>query len=150
MTLKNNYYRLSVIIPAYRAEGVIFGNLEDLCGVLEKTGQSYEVICVVDGIADSTLNQAEKYASKNKKVKVFSYKINYGKGYAVRYGMEKAKGSVIGFIDAGNDLVYQDILKLLDIMQKENADIVIGSKRHPDSLVNYAKFRKISYLGYQL
>lgn len=146
---KNINLQLSIIVPVYNAEKYIYENLLELHKMLVKSKKTFEIICVVDGASDKSEENARKAAKKYIEIKVYSYKINYGKGYAVRYGMKKAKGRVIGFIDAGWDLDYEDILRFLDIMKKQKADIVIGSKRHPESIVHYPNFRKIFSLGYQ-
>lgn len=131
------------------AESFIQDNLQELNTLLYKLKCTFEIICVVDGGADNTLNKAKDAAKKIHLVKVYSYINNRGKGYAVRYGMKKAQGEIIGFVDAGNDLQYKDLLKLFEIMNKNKADIIIGSKRHSDSTVIYPAIRKIYSFGYQ-
>jgi len=63
--------------------------------------------------------------------------------------MKKAKGEIIGFVDAGLDLDYKSILDFLDLMREGRLDCVIGSKRHPKSIVNYPYIRKVFSWGYQ-
>lgn len=61
----------------------------------EKSGYTYEVIIVNDASTDKTVEAAEAFATyKGKQIdlKVVSYKINKGKGGAVRTGMLLAKG----------------------------------------------------------
>ena len=79
-------------------------------------------------------------------------KKNWGKGYAVKYGMLKAKGDIVGFIDAGMDITLSSISILIDFMKLHQADIVVGSKLHPDSIVKYPIRRKIrtSYLIFSI
>src|SRR3989337_2225068 len=89
----------------------------------------------------------EKTIVKN--LKVFGYKRNQGKGYAVRLGIIKAQGDIIGFMDAGLDINPSSIIILLDFMNLHDADIVIGSKLHPDSMINYPWGRKILSWGYR-
>lgn len=142
---------LSVIIPAYKAEKFIQSSLESIVKVLNKTNYAYEIICVVDGRVDNTFEKAERVAKRYpKKLKVTGYLTNLGKGHAVRFGMAKAKGDIIAFIDAGFDINPSGISMLLGHMRWYNADIIIGSKRHPVSKVNYPLQRKILSFGYQL
>ncbi len=147
--LKGSNIEVSIIVPAYQAQDFIYDNLIELRNILKKSKKSFEIICIVDGGYDNTLAIAKGVSSKFKEVKVFGYEANRGKGYAVRYGMKKAKGTIIGFVDAGRDLIYEDILQFFRIMEKEKVDIVIGSKRHTDSVVNYPSFRKMYSFGYQ-
>jgi len=85
---------------------------------------------------------------KSTKVKVVGYLENRGKGYAVRYGMQHAKGDLISFLDAGMEISPKGIMMLMSHMDWYDADIIVGSKRHPVSRVNYPLKRKIFSIGY--
>jgi glycosyltransferase involved in cell wall biosynthesis len=63
--------------------------------------------------------------------------------------MLKAKGDVIGFIDAGMDIDPTGISMLLNHMIWYDADIIVGSKLHPVSQVEYPPFRKLLSWGYR-
>jgi len=140
---------LSVIVPVYKKQKTIQKELEILSEVLNQTNYKYEIIAVVDGTSlDNSYQEAKK--TKNSKIKVYGYKNNYGKGQAVRYGMQKAKGDVITFIDSGGDINPQGIIMLLEHMKWYNADIIVGSKLHSASKVNYPVKRKILTYGYYL
>lgn len=115
---------------------------------LKKLSVPYEVITVIDGFTDRSFNEAKKV--KSPFLTVVGYPTNHGKGYAVRYGIAKSHGDIIGFMDAGGDLSEQGLSMLLEHYRWYNADIVIGSKRHPASKVNYPFYRKILSVGYQL
>ena len=141
---------VSVVIPAYRAEKFIAKTLADVKRVLDQIRYDYEIICVVDGMEDKTFEKAKIYAKKHPgKIRVLSYLTNLGKGHAVRYGMAQAKGDVIGFIDAGIELNPNGLSMLIEHFEWYDADIVVGSKRHPASKVVYPWQRKILSIGYQ-
>jgi len=147
--LKNKKTILSVIVPAFKQEQTIKKDLETIDEILSKglpEAFDYEVICVVDGMLDSTSKEARKV--NRKKVKVYSYKKNQGKGHAVRYGMKKAKGGLISFLDAGMDISPKGIMMLLAHLDWYGADVIVGSKRHPVSRVNYPILRRILSVGY--
>ncbi|OGM30566.1 hypothetical protein A2630_02230 [Candidatus Woesebacteria bacterium RIFCSPHIGHO2_01_FULL_44_10] len=142
---------LSVIVPAYKHERTIQKDLETIDETLKKglpAGYDYEIICVVDGRLDDTETAAKK--ARLAKVKVLAYDENQGKGYAVRHGMEHAKGNLISFLDAGMDISPKGIMMLMAHMDWYNADIIVGSKRHPVSQVNYPFLRHILSIGYHL
>jgi hypothetical protein len=67
----------------------------------------------------------------------------------VRYGIAKAKGRTIAFLDAGMDLNPHGLEKLLTVFKVKKADIVIGSKLHPDSKVKYPWQRTVLSMGYR-
>lgn len=131
----------SLVIPAYKAEKYIVENIKSIQEVLDKSNIDYEIIVVSDGALDKTFQKAKSV--KDKRVKALKYNKNQGKGFAVRYGVLHGKGDVIGFIDSGMDLDPSGIIIALDFMKLHNADIVVGSKVHPDSEVRYPIHRKI-------
>lgn len=141
---------VSVIVPAYKQEKTIRKDLENIDQVLSQGLQDfdYEIICVVDGMVDKTFQEAEK--ARNFKIKVFGYERNRGKGYAVRFGMARAKGDLVSFLDAGMEISPMGIMMLMAHMKWYNADIIVGSKRHPVSRVNYPFLRHVLSIGYHL
>lgn len=149
MSKKNKL--LSVIVPAFRQEKTIKKDLENIDRTLQQglgKDLDYEIICVVDGELDNTAKEAGRV--KSAKIKVFSYPENKGKGFAVRYGMAKAKGDLISFLDAGMDISPKGIMMLMAHLDWYDADIIVGSKKHPVSRVNYPFLRKILSFGYHL
>ena len=137
-----------MIIPFYQAEKNVVDNLKRVQGVLEESGYDYEIIAVVDGKIDKTYQRAKKIASK--RIKIIGYQKNHGKGYALRYGMARSQGELIGFIDGGEDLNPIGLRMLLAHFEWYDADIIIGSKWHPVSIVSYPWQRKILSYGYSL
>lgn len=132
---------LSLIVPAFQQEKTIQEDIYNLCDTLQKLKIPYELILVNDGSTDKTLENIKKVKKKN--IHVISYDKNQGKGYAVKIGMLKAKGDIIGFIDAGMDIDADGIMMLLNHMSWYEADIIVGSKLHPLSRVNYPIARRI-------
>ena len=137
---------LSVIVPCYRQEKTVVSNLKRIERVLKATDYDYEIIAVVDGMVDKTYEKAKRVASR--KIKVIGYQKNYGKGYALRYGMVRSKGDIIAFIDGGQDLDPTGLRMLLAHFEWYDADIIVGSKWHPVSKVVYPWWRKILSKGY--
>ncbi len=140
--------KISVIVPAYKQENTIISDLRRINKVLRQTNLNYEIICVIDGInSDKTYQKAKSI--KLKKLKVIGYQDNQGKGNAVRYGMKKAKGDLIAFIDAGMEIHPNGINLLLAHMEWYKSDIIVGSIRHSASKVKgYPLKRKILSWGY--
>jgi len=139
---------ISVIIPAYKQAATIVKNLTRIQKVLQQIRYPSEIIVVVDGQLDRTFQKAKTLASPQ--LKVYQIKTHQGKGYTVRYGMTKAKGDYIAFIDAGMEIDPNGISMLLEHLEWYNADIIVGSKRHLASVVQYPWDRKILSWGYYL
>lgn len=147
MITKNSQKKLiSLIVPAYNQEKTIEKDIWRIKSVMDQLRCDYEIIVVVDGIIDRTFKNAKRI--KDQKIVITGYKKNYGKGHALRYGMARSKGNIIAFIDAGMDLNPNGLSMLLEHFEWYQADIVVGSKWHPVSKVNYPLNRKILSLGY--
>src|SRR3989339_788294 len=133
---KNPSHFLSLIIPVYRQEKIILKNIKEIKSILDKIRYDYEIIIVFDGIVDSSYQKIKK--TKMAKVKTLAYFKNQGKSYAIRLGMKQAKGDYIMFIDSGLEIDPNGISMLVEHMEWYDADIIVGSKRHPASLVIYS------------
>lgn len=144
---KNKPKLLSLIIPVYAQEKTIQKQLQSILGELTLLSIPYEVIVVIDGKSDNSEKEAKKVRSN--KLIITGYNTNHGKGYAVRFGMAKSHGDIIGFLDAGGDVSELGLSMMLEHFYWYNADIIVGSKRHPVSKVQYPLERKILSFGYQ-
>lgn len=138
---------ISIVVPAYKQEKTIQEDIKSLTSVLSTLPFKHEIIVVADGYVDDTYKNAKNNSLKN--VKVLGYPDNRGKGYAVKFGMERATGDLMGFIDAGMDVNHAEIAVALNLLDLDSADIVVGSKLHPDSKVNYPLPRRILSWGYR-
>lgn len=138
---------ISLVVPTFKQEGTIIQNIHSLENALKELPYLFEIVVVVDGFLDNSYALLKKMRRKN--LRVLGYELNKGKGFAVRYGMLEAKGDVIGFIDGGMDIDPTSISMLVNHFIWYDADIVIGSKLHPVSQVNYPFVRKVLSWGYR-
>lgn len=137
---------LSVIIPAFKQEKTIIKNIKKINEVLDEIRYDYEIIVIIDGDIDKTYQKVKKL--KSSKIKVYKFEQNQGKGNATRFGMQKAKGDYIMFLDSGMEIDPNGISMLMEHLEWYNADIILGSKRHIVSVVKYPLDRKILSIGY--
>ncbi|MCZ7355915.1 MAG: glycosyltransferase [Candidatus Methanoperedens sp.] len=131
--MKND--KLSVIIPAYNEEGHILKTIMHVKDLFTELGVDHEIIVVDDGSTDNTYEEATSKRFDN--VNVVQVKHNMGKGNAIRYGLKFATRDLVTFLDADMELDPKQISILLEYMKKYHADIVVGSKRHPLSTIEY-------------
>ena len=141
--------KLSLVIPTYKKQRDVLDQLERVYGYLSRKNPDFELIFVIDGYVDNTKDILEKYIRENrlKKVSVIGYKENMGKGYAVRYGMKRATGDVIGFIDADTDIQIRTLGYALKSIKHDSVMAVVPSKFHKDSNVEMKFGRKILSYG---
>jgi len=121
----NNLY-LSVVIPVFNEEKRI-DNLLKIDKVLLKLSQPTEIIVVNDGSNDKTLKLLKRF-NVNTPLRIISYKVNKGKGYAVKKGMLAAHGKYRLFMDIDLSTKPEQIMKFLKKIEK-GYDVVIGSRK---------------------
>lgn len=142
--------KLSLVIPTYKKQREVLDQLERLYGYLSRKNPNFELIFVIDGYVDNTKDILQTYIKENrlKKASVIGYRQNRGKGYAVRYGMKRASGDIIGFIDADTDIQIRTLGYALKAIKNYSTMAVIPSKLHTDSNVEMTFGRK--FLSYGL
>ena len=136
---------LSLVIPVFKSELFIEDNVGRLDEFLKKQKIKYEIITVVDGKIDESYEILTKMVKQNANLKVFGYKNNQGKGYAVRYGINKTKYSYVGYLDAGFDIDYSSLETIINNVKKYRTQkAFISDKTHPMSITENVPFiRKI-------
>jgi dolichol-phosphate mannosyltransferase len=113
--------------------GKISYSLEKIKQAVELAFSNYELIVVNDGSTDNTLTILRDAAMTDEHVHIISYTPNRGKGYAVRQGVLHSHGDAVIFLDGDLD-ISPDLIK--DYVQRlSTSDLVIASKRHPESSV---------------
>ncbi|MEA2020608.1 MAG: glycosyltransferase [Patescibacteria group bacterium] len=132
---------ISIIVPAYNEKNTIEDTIKTLRDYFNSQGERYELVVVSDGSVDRTYDVAKEL--EDDYVRVFSYQNNQGKGHALKYGFGKSQGDQIVFFDAGLDFPPEQITDFLGLLNSNGADMIIGSKRHPDSTVSYPWHRRL-------
>ncbi len=141
--------KISVVMPAYNEAEHIVKNLLETVEALSAAGHDFEVIVVDDGSPDKTYLEAAKLLSSHPElVRVVHYPVNQGKGNALMWGSRFARGDLVAFLDADMDLHPSQLATFFKILDALKADVVIGSKRHHLSNVNYPMGRRIISAGY--
>lgn len=146
--MKNYQGKISIIMPAFNEGHHIYNNIKETAKVFEGFDSDYEIVIVSDGSMDGTLEEARKAAHENKHIIVKQHRRNYGKGRTIKMGSKFVKGDLVLFLDADLDLHPGQVQVLFDIMNLKEADVVIGTKRHPDSIVDYPWHRRITSAVY--
>jgi len=118
---------LSVVVPMYNEEEVIEVTYGRLRSVLDKLGETYEIVFVNDGSRDRTADIVRSLCAEDRRVKLVEFSRNFGHQIAVTAGMDHASGRTVVLIDA--DL--QDPPELIaDMVAKwrEGYDVVYGRR----------------------
>ena len=140
--------KFSVIVPAYKEGKTIKDNLLEIRKALLESVDSFEILAVNDGSPDNTKEQIMEAAALYPEIKYAGYDKNLGKGGAIKHGVSEASGDVIGFIDADLDIDPSHLVRYYEHMEQTGCDVVIGSKMHKDSKLDYPPMRKFVSWGY--
>jgi glycosyltransferase involved in cell wall biosynthesis len=118
---------ISAVVPVFNEEESLNNFYRVLVSSLEKLG-SYEIVFVDDGSTDSSLDLMKKLATKNKKIRIFSFRKNQGKAEALTLGFKMAKGDQIVTLDADLQDRPEEIKNLLKKLD-EGYDLVSGWRK---------------------
>jgi len=138
---------VSIVVPYYNPGHRLRETVEHMVRVLDSSDMTFEIITVSDGSTDGSPFTLDGFPESV--VRRISFATNVGKGHALRAGLAMGRGRYLGFIDADGDISPEFLAPFVSIMQSQDPDIIIGSKRHPDSSVHYPPLRRLYSWGYQ-
>jgi glycosyltransferase involved in cell wall biosynthesis len=135
---------LSILMPAYNEARSIAENVCETVDTMRALGIQFEIVVIDDGSLDGTHTAAiEALRAWPDLVRVVRCRRNRGKGNALICGTSYSKGEYVAFLDADMDLHPEQLENFFEVMKAKDADVVIGSKFHPDSKVEYPRLRRI-------
>lgn len=117
-----NHPLVSIIIPIYKVEAYLRRCLNS---VINQTYTNLEIILVDDGSPDNCPQICDDYTHKDHRIVVI-HKKNGGLSDARNAGLDVCKGKFISFVDSDDWLDEKYIEVLLNLADKNNADITIG------------------------
>ncbi|MDD6101884.1 MAG: glycosyltransferase family 2 protein [Clostridiales bacterium] len=95
---------ISIIVPCYNEEACIdifYKAIKDVSSnMLDKYGETMEVIFVNDGSSDRTIELVKELASKDEMIKYISFSRNFGKEAAIYAGISRSQGDYVAIMDA--------------------------------------------------
>lgn len=133
---------ISIIIPIYNVEQYLNQCMDS---VLNQTYKNIEILLINDGSTDYSGEICEKYAKKDRRVRVIHNK-NQGVSISRNIGIKEAKGSYITFVDSDDFVSEVYIETLYHLIVNNHADIsIIGNDEQLGSKIKKAnrKLRKI-------
>jgi glycosyltransferase involved in cell wall biosynthesis len=136
---------LSLVIPFYNPGSQLARHVRDVVSVLRAARVTFEVIAVSDGSTDGSPATIAGIGQ----VRLVRLAQNEGKGAALRVGLAQGRGRYLGFIDSDGDIPASQLSHFLAATRSGDPDVVLGTKRHPDSEVVYPPLRRLYSFGYQ-
>lgn len=130
---------ISIIVPVYNKKEYIKSCIDSL---LKQTYKNIEIILVNDGSTDGSNIICDEYSGYCNIVQIY-HKNNAGVSSARNFGIVKAKGEYICFIDADDIVANNYVERLYEELCRENTDIVICSVRE----IHYENSKKIKLVN---
>ncbi len=116
---------VSMVIPVFNEEESLPHLHEALLVALEALGKTWEILYCDDGSEDRSLEVLREIAGADSRVRVISFRRNFGQTAAMGAGFSHARGDVIIPMDADLQNDPKDIGRLLDKLD-EGFDVVSG------------------------
>jgi glycosyltransferase involved in cell wall biosynthesis len=138
---------VTMVVPYYNPGPALGRTVRRMVEVLSDSGVSFEVIAVSDGSTDGS--EASLDSLGDDVVRRVMLARQMGKGQALRVGLAMGHGRYLGFLDADGDLSPELLAPFVRLMRESSPDIILGSKRHPESVVQYPPLRRAWSWGYQ-
>ena len=140
---------VTVIVPAYNEAGTIAATLAEIGAYFGSKTYDHEIIVAADG-DDGTRELVGALAAANPRLRVIGTPERRGKGRGVREGVARARGDVIGFVDADDKTPITEFNAFESLLQGGDADIVIGSRGLPGSRVERPQplYRRLGSKGF--
>lgn len=114
--------KVSIIVPVYNVEKYIERCLKSL---VNQTMQEIEILIINDGTKDNSMDVCNKYAKLDDRIKIYN-KENEGLGLTRNYGIKRALGEYVCFVDSDDYVDVDMCQKLYNEAKKNDADIVYG------------------------
>ena len=130
---------LSIIIPVYNEYQNLQAMMPDLVRFCNEN--YYNLIIVNDGSLDRTGEVLKQYEDIQG-VKIIHHKLNKGYGAAMKTGIRNADTDIVITMDADGQHQLPDVKSLFDVLKENNADMVIGSRKHLKSYNLYRAMGK--------
>ncbi len=143
--MEQNKYKLSIVALVYNLEQYLPRCLDAL---VNQTLQEIEILCVDDGSTDSAPQIIEEYATKYpQKIKTF-HKKNGGEFTTRNYGLERATGEYVTFVDTDDYVEPTWAEKLYNAAKEYDADIAVCAFERIDLKTNKVVATDMTGFGY--
>lgn len=150
--------KVSVIVPIYNASAYLTKCVES---ILSQTLREMELICIDDGSTDNSLSLLREIQERDVRVHIFTQP-NSGAGCARNYGLRKAIGEYVAFVDADDFLMDSGALACMYQAACKSGMAIVGAFRnmeqggiisaaglHRRFLQGHPEGGKIAYCDYQ-
>jgi glycosyltransferase involved in cell wall biosynthesis len=115
--------KVSIIIPTFNERENLDPFIKDLIQVLNATEEDFEVLFIDDGSTDGSDGYLETLPENDSRIKIISFRRNFGQTAAMTAGFDFATGTILIPIDADMQNDPRDIPSILSKL-REGYDVV--------------------------
>ena len=137
--------KLSFIVPCYNEEGNIKAFYKKMTDTIDYQKYNYEIIFVNDGSKDKTLSVLKELLTEEVPVKIIDFSRNFGKEAGIYAGLKEASGDYIAIIDADLQQNPKFLLKMKEILDTTDYDIVTAYQKQRKEGFILSFFKKMFY-----
>ncbi len=140
-----------IILPVHNEQDTIVDTINSTVRWCRNNLESFVIVFVDDHSTDATINRIRHVGFEH--IRLIENTLCPGKGSALTFAFlhlrrEVIQEDVVVFMDGDGQIEISDIEVFLKIMDLYNADVVIGNKRHPYSLISYKLLRSVVSKSY--
>ncbi len=140
-----NAPKVSVILPCYNVAKYMDNMFESL---RNQTMKDIEIICVDDKSTDDTVKKIREFMKSDKRISLYKLAKNHGASYARNYGLKKAQGKYVCFLDP-DDFVDNDFIeKLYKSIIKNKSDVAKAKFKVGEKYWKTHELVKNNYLNF--
>jgi len=127
--------RVDVIVTTFNKAESIQRCIERLITTLEASGREFRIIVADDASTDETVTRIR--AIDDPRIDILTSTHNQGKGAQVKRASRLTDADIIAMFDGDLDIHPKSLASALCVIESSGVDVVVASKSHPDSEVQY-------------
>lgn len=122
--------KLSIVVPALNEQDNVQPLVEQIDAVMQQASLAYELIVIDDGSTDATLERLRTLAGTFASLRILHRDKPRGQSAAMGAGIAAAQAPYVATLDADLQNDPADLPKMLDLLEREHADMVQGDRSH--------------------
>jgi dolichyl-phosphate beta-glucosyltransferase len=127
---------LTIVVPAFREEQRIAASIAEMKAFFDAFPYPVEILIRIEKSPDHTAGVALAVANGDPRFVISAHPVQRGKGYAVRQGMQAARGDYVLFMDTDLSTPLPEIFHFLALRAGgEAAPVMIGDRHHSGSTI---------------